>query len=135
MVAQWCPMLMVPGERLRQVLEARDCLGCGVRFRPRHHRQLYHNRKCQRDAKNRRHPVVRLKADQIVVRKPRRRAQDGQFKGVTPINPTSARLHPPARVYGSNGEFSRSRDAASFREVLRYLAPTNPRLVLRLAGN
>jgi hypothetical protein len=112
----------------------RDCLGCGVRFRPRHHRQFYHDRKCQRGAKNRRHPVIRLKADQIVVRRPRRRAQDGQSKDVTPINPTSARLHPPARVYGANGEFSHSRAAVSFREVLRYLAPTNPRLVLRLAG-
>ncbi len=119
---------------MRQLLEARDCLGCGVRFRPRHHRQFYHDRKCQRDAKNRRHPVVRLKADQIVVRRLRRRAQDGQSKGVTPINPTSARLHPPARVYGANGEFSRSRDAASFREVMLYLAPTNPPLVLQLAG-
>ena len=119
---------------MRQLFEARDCLGCGVKFRPRHHRQLYHDRKCQRNAKNRRHPVVRLKAGQIVVRRPRRRAQHGQSKGVTPINPTSARLHPPARIYGANGEFSRSRDAASFREVLRYLAPTSPRLVLRLAG-
>jgi hypothetical protein len=48
----WC----VPGETLRQPFEARDCLGCGVRFRPRHHRQLYHDRKCRQASDNRRNP-------------------------------------------------------------------------------
>jgi hypothetical protein len=119
---------------LRQLFEARVCLGCGVRFRPRHRRQFYHDRKCRQASDNRRNPVVRLRRDQMIVRKPRPRAQKPRFNHVTPINSTSARLHPPARVYGANGEFSHSRDAASFREVLRYLARISPRLVLRLVG-
>jgi hypothetical protein len=64
-----------PGRTLRQLFEARDCLGCGVRFRPRHHRRLYHDRKCRQASDNRRNPVVRLRRDQMIVRKPRPRGQ------------------------------------------------------------
>lgn len=129
-----------------------ECVcGCKRMFEPKRSNQKYLNSRHRDVARNRRHPLVRVKVRQAARLKAQRERVKARNSMVTQLGPGVGASRKPAALYVAGNEFSHSWEAGAervvvgarpgrtpcgptWREMMERIARENPEFVLRLCG-